>query len=182
MRDLIRHILREDTNISVLKKYITGIFEKQISEGKIPFIPVDDLIRKKIYQDNVKLINSFYLEFVGGVDKAKDNLFKSIELTTDKDVRDLGYSIHPQDSYEIIIPWMDFDDNSRFIFFGFAIRDCKLTTDRGLMTYEELLDDTDDQFWVEVTDWLRGDIEDYVMKKSFYFGLEGYVTESVWSD
>jgi hypothetical protein len=185
MRNLIRQILREDVNISGLKKYIIGIFESQVKRGEIPHIPVMDLKRKKLYNEiNTELIYAWYIEFVGSLDKAKDNFFKSIETTTDKDVRELGYKIHPQDSYTIVIPWIEFDEKRKTIIFGFVIKDCTLLTDRGLMTYQELLDDQDDIFWVEITDWLRAEIEIYVRDKSQYFGFgfRKYDTESVWSD
>ena len=185
MRNLIRQVLREDVNVSGLKKYITGIFESQVKRGEIPHIPVMDLKRKKLYNEiNAELIDVWYIEFVGSQDKAKDNFFKSIETVTEKDVRELGYRVHPQDSYTIEIPWIEFDETTKLIIFGFAIKDCALMTDRGLMTYQELLDDQDDQFWVDVTDWLRAEIEVYVRDKAQYFGFgfRNYDAESVWSD
>jgi hypothetical protein len=185
MKDLIRKILREDVNVSGLKKYITGIFETQVKRGEIPHIPFIDLERKKIYNNtNSEIIDQWYIEFVGGINKAKDNFFKSIETVTDKDVRELGFKIHPQDSYTIEIPWIDFDETTKLIIFGFVIKDCTLLTDNGLMTYQELLNDQDDQFWVDVTDWLRAEIEIYVAEKSKSFGLgvAAYNAESVWSD
>jgi hypothetical protein len=183
MKDLIRQILRESTNISGLKKYITSIFESQVKRGEVPYIPVEDLQRKKIYNaTNSEIIGVWYIEFVGGLDKVRDNFFKSIEITTDKDVRELGFRIHPEDNYTIEIPWIEFNEKPKLITFGFVIKDCTLITDKGLMTYGELLNDGDDHFWTEVTDWLRAEIEGYVSSKAEYFGLRNYITESVWSD
>jgi len=183
MKKLIRQILREDQNTSVLKKYILGIFEGQVNNGIIPHIPVMDFKRKKLYSDvNFKLINDLYIDFVGGIDKAKDNFYKSVEDVTDKDFKEVDLRLSPEDKFKIIIPWMDFDKDKKFITFGFAIKDCNLLTDRGRMSYEDLLSNDDDMFWDEVTGWLMIEVESYIERKASDFALNGYDSAATWSD
>jgi hypothetical protein len=52
-----------------------------------------------------------------------------------------------------------------------------------MKTYEEMLDNKfPDYLWVEVTDVLKQEIEEYVQMKGYDFGLNILVSESVWSD
>ena len=91
-----------------------------------------------------------------------------------------------QDKFEVSIPWIEFydvDSERRNVEFGFKIIDCYLETDNGMKTYEEMLDNKfPDYLWVEVTDVLKQEIEEYVQMKGYDFGLNILVSESVWSD
>ena len=48
MKELIRQILKEDSSVNALKKYVMTIFKRQVDSGIIPHIPYEDFRRKKI--------------------------------------------------------------------------------------------------------------------------------------
>jgi len=190
MKDLIRQILKEDSSVNTLKKYIMTTFKRQVSSGLTPHIPYEDLRRKKITQ-YIELIDKWYFEFLeehygvsDGFEQAKTLFHKTIESTDEKDLKSVGIGTG-QDRFEVYIPWLEFSGEiiQLDVEFGFKINDCYLETEDGMKTYEELLsDDFSDVWWVEITDHLRGEIEAYVQRKGYDFGLNIFDVESEWAD
>jgi hypothetical protein len=189
MRNLIKQILKEETNVVVLKNYIMNIFKRQVDLGLTPHIPYEDLRRKKITQ-YIELIDKWYFEFleerygVYGFEKAKTLFHNTIGDINEEDLKNVGISTG-QDRFEISIPWIEFSGEmiQLNVEFGFKINDCYLETEDGMKTYEELLsDDFSDTWWVEITDYLRGEIEAYVQRKGYDFGLNIFHVDSHWAD
>lgn len=189
MKKLIRQILKEETNVVVLKNYIMNIFKRQVDSGLTPHIPYEDLRRKKltIY---VELIDKWYFEFLkshygvsDGFEKAKTLFHNTIEDINEEDLKNVWIGTG-QDQFEVSIPWIEFSGEIVLnVEFGFKINDCYLETEDGMRTYEELLDDDfSDYWWVEITDDLRGWIEAYVQRKGYDFGLNILNVESHWAD
>ena len=181
MRNLIKKILKEETNDErILKNYILKVFQKQVDSGLTPHIPYEDFRRKKL-TTHIELIDKFYFEFLeehygvsDGFEKAKTLFQNEIKRANEKDLKNVGIDATVQDQFEVSIPWLEFSGDiiQLNVEFGFSIVDCYLETEDGMKTYEELLsDDFSDVWWVEITDYLRGEIEDYVQRKGYDFGL-----------
>ena len=191
MKNLIRKILKEEQGNKVIKNYVTKMFKKQIDSGLIPYIPYEDLRKKKLTQ-HIELIDKWYFEFLenhygvsSGFEKAKTLFQNAIANITEEDLKKMDIDIG-QDKFEVSIPWIEFydvDSERKNVEFGFKIIDCYIETDNGMKTYEEMLDNMfPDYLWVEVTDALKRVIEEYVQMKGYDFGLDILVSESVWSD
>jgi hypothetical protein len=190
MKKLIRQILKEETDVSILKNFILKIFQKQVDSGLTPHIPYEDLRRKKITQ-YIELIDKWYFEFLenhygvsDGFEKAKSLFHNTIKDTNEEDLKSVGIGTG-QDRFELSIPWLEFsgDRVQLNVEFGFSIVDCYLETENGMKTYEELLsDDFSDVWWVEVTDYLREQVEVYIQIKGYDFGLNILNVESEWAD
>jgi hypothetical protein len=190
MKKLIRQILKEETGVVVLKNYIMSIFKKQVNSGLTPHIPYEDLRRKKITK-YIELIDKWYFEFLeehygvsDGFEKAKTLFHNTIKDTNEEDLKSVGIGTG-QDRFELSIPWLEFsgDRVQLNVEFGFSIVDCYLETENGMKTYEELLsDDFSDVWWVEVTDYLREQVEVYIQIKGYDFGLNILNVESEWAD
>jgi len=189
MRNLIKQILKEETNVVVLKNYIMNIFKKQVDSGLTPHIPYEDLRRKKLTQ-YIELIDKWYFEFleerygVDGFEKAKTLFHNTIEDINEEDLKNVWIGTG-QDQFEVSIPWIEFSGEiiQLNVEFGFKINDCYLETEDGMKTYDELLnDDFSDIWWVEITDQLRGWIEAYVQRKGYDFGLNILNVDSYWAD
>ena len=190
MKKLIRQILKEETDVSILKNFILKIFQKQVDSGLTPHIPYEDLRRKKITQ-YIELIDKWYFEFLenhygvsDGFEKAKSLFHNTIKDTNEEDLKSVGIGTG-QDRFEISTPWLEFsgDRVQLNVEFGFSIVDCYLETENGMKTYEELLsDDFSDVWWVEVTDYLREQVEVYIQIKGYDFGLNILNVESEWAD
>lgn len=190
MKNLIKQILKEESDSVVLKKHIFKIFKKQVDSGLTPHIPYEDLRRKKltIY---IELIDKWYFEFLeshygvsDGFEKAKTLFHNSVKNTNNEDLNNFGISTG-QDRFEVSIPWLEFSGDliQSDVEFGFSINDCYLETEDGMKTYEELLnDDFSDYWWVEITDDLRGQVEAYIQIKGYDFGLNILNVESEWAD
>ena len=191
MKDMIKKILSEETGNKVIKNYVTKMFKKQIDSGLIPYIPYEDLRKKKLTQ-HIELIDKWYFEFLenhygvsSGFEKAKTLFQNAIANITEEDLKKMDIDID-QDKFEVSIPWIEFydvDSERENVEFGFKIIDCYLETDNGMKTYDEMLDNRfPDYLWVEVTDALKRVIEEYVQMKGYDFGLDILVSESIWSD
>jgi len=190
MKELIRQILKEDSSVNTLKKYVMTIFKRQVDSGIIPHIPYEDFRRKKITK-YIELIDKWYFEFLkshygvsDGFEKAKTLFHNTIEDINEEDLKNVGISTG-QDRFEISIPWLEFSGEviQLDVEFGFKIKDCYLETEDGMKTYEELLsDDFSDEWWVEVTDFLRGQVGDYIQRKGYDFGLNIFNVEPVWAN
>jgi hypothetical protein len=190
MKELIRQILKEDSSVNALKKYVMTIFKRQVDSGIIPHIPYEDFRRKKITK-YIELIDKWYFEFLeshygvnDGFEKAKTLFHNTIEDINEEDLKNVGIGTG-QDRFEVSIPWIEFSGEiiQLDVEFGFKINDCYLETEDGMKTYEELLDDDfSDYEWIEVTDFLRSGVEEYVQRKGYDFGLNIFDVESEWAD
>ena len=190
MKKLIRQILKEETGVVVLKKYIMNIIKKQVDSGLTPHIPYEDLRRKKITK-YIELIDKWYFEFLeehygvsDGFEKAKTLFHFAVEKIEEEDLNKVGISTG-LDKFNVTVYWLEFSGEviQLNVRFGFGIDDCYLETEDGMKTYEELLsDDFSDVWWVEITDHLRGEIEAYVQRKGYDFGLNIFDVESEWAD
>jgi hypothetical protein len=191
MKNLIKKILKEEEGNKVIKNYVTKMWKKQVDSGLIPHIPYEDLQKRKLTQ-RIESIDKWYFEFLedhygvsDGFEKSKTLFQNAIAVITEEDLKKMDIDVG-QDKFEVSIPWIEFydvDSERRNIEFGFKIIDCYLETDNGMKTYEEMLDNKfPDYLWVEVTDVLKQEIEEYVQMKGYDFGLNILVSESVWSD
>jgi len=66
--------------------------------------------------------------------------------------------------------------------FGFALLDGQFATSEGILTLEELNEERYDDIWIDVTDYLRTELEDYVWSVGNNFGLEFDAYTSYWDD
>jgi hypothetical protein len=191
MRNLIREILKEETDAVVLKNYIMNIFKKQADSGLTPHIPYEDLRRKKITK-YIELIDKWYFEFLeehygvsDGFEKAKTLFTNSVKAVTEEDLKKMDINVG-EDKFEVSVPWLEFSDRDLTqinVRFGFKIIDCYLETEVGMKTYEEMLSNNfSDYLWNDVTDFLRNQIGEYIQKKGYDFGLNIFDTESYWAD
>ena len=188
MKKLIKKILTEETNnVSNLKKYFTNIWEKQVSSGKTPRIPyLFTLIRQRL-DTYLNEINSWYLEFVGGEENAKkmlEDFLDNITVTED-DFNKIDQRVGPNDKFKIKITgvWeFTTHKNQPEIQFGFYIIDGTFETSDGQLTYEELMDERYDDIYLDVENWLRGELEGYVHTIGLTFGLDFIYVDSQWND
>ena len=191
MKNLIKQILKEETDVVVLKNYIMNIFKKQVDSGLTPHIPYEDLRRKKITQ-YIELIDKWYFEFLenhygvsDGFEKAKTLFHFAVEKIEEEDLNRVGISTG-LDKFNVTIYWLEFSERDVTqinVRFGFGINDCYLETEVGMKTYEEMLDDDfSDYLWTDVTDVLRDQIGEYIQRKGYDFGLNIFNTESYWAD
>ena len=191
MKRLIKKILKEEEGNKVIKNYVTKMWKKQVDSGLIPHIPYEDLQKRKL-NHRIESIDKWYFEFLenhygvsDGFEKAKTLFHDTIADITEEDLKKMDIDVG-QDKFEVSIPWIEFydiDSEKRNVEFGFKITDCYLETDNGMKTYEEMLDNKfPDYLWVEITDVLKQQIEEYVQMKGYDFGLNILVSESVWSD
>ena len=148
MKKLIRQILKEDSSVNALKKYIMTTFKRQVSSGLTPHIPYEDFRKKKITK-YIELIDKWYFEFLeshygvsDGFEQAKTLFHNTIKDTNEKDLKSVGIGTG-QDRFEVYIPWLEFSGEmiQLNVEFGFKINDCYLETEDGMKTYEELLSD-----------------------------------------
>ena len=188
MKKLIKKILTEETNnVSNLKKYFTNMWEKQVSSGKNPRIPDLVTLRRKRLDGYITEINSWYLEFVGGEEKAKkmlEDFLNNITVTED-DFNKIGQRIGPNDKFEIKITGVSNFTTHRDqpeIQFGFYIIGGTFETEQGQLTYEDLFDESYDGTYMDVENWLRGELEGYVHTVGLTFGLDFTWVESEWND
>lgn len=192
MRNLIRKILKEDANIKVLKTYITRNLQKQVDSGKIPMLDFIDLERKKLSQNYFNEIKQIYFDFVGSEEDAFKLFKKYLEnkIITDEDIRNIGRKVLPEDQYKIKITRiynLDYRGNrivgnNEELEFGFRLLDGQFATSEGILTLKKLYEDRYDDIWLDVTDHLRTEIEDYVWSVVNNFGLEFDVYTSHWDD
>jgi len=192
MKNLIRKILKEDANIKVLKTYITRNLQKQVDSGKIPMLDFIDLERKKLSQNYFNEIKQIYFDFVGGGEEAFKLFKKYIDgkIITDKDIRNIGHNVFPEDQYKVKITRiynLDYRGNriigsNEELEFGFDLLDGQFATSKGILTLEELYDERYDDEWYDATVYLRSEIEDYVRSVANNFGLEFDDYTSHWDD
>jgi hypothetical protein len=191
MKDLIRKILSEETGNKVIKNYVTKMWNDQVRSGKIPMLNIVDLERKKL-STYIDEITKWYLEFVGGEEKAFQLFKKYLEnkVITDKDVNNPWGIIDPIDIYKVKITTiynLDYRGNrimgsNEELEFGFRILDGQFSTSNGILTLEELYEERYDDIWLDVTDFLRSEIEDYVSSVVENFGLQFDDHTSHWDD
>lgn len=183
MKELIRNILREDINISKIKKYIINTFERQVKNGKIPSIPFKDLERKKIYDIiTPKIVSDWYIEFVGGKEQAFEYFKQSINyvVLTEKDLSGiLNQSITDTFTFKIYgVTSVNYKDGKvNEIEFIFDVLDGNFETDGGVfLTWSELMPEDMDDLYHDVSDWVRGIIEDYVdvMGENYGFNFTSF--------
>ena len=185
MKDIIKTILREDSKMDTLKKYFFNLWERQVNSGEIPRIGYVDLYRKKLSK-YIDQIDKWYYEFVGGKDKAFelfDQYITNLKVT-DKDLRNSDQNIYLNDHFEVMITrsFEKFYMEDGELEFGFYIIDGTFDTSDGQLTYEELMDDHYDDIYLDVVNWLRGEIEGYVHTIQLDFGLNYLDVTSQWDD
>ncbi len=190
MRETIRKILRENKDYEFLKRFLTKNFEKQINSGEIPKINISDLKRKGLGSHIDDIIN-IYFDFVGGPEEAF-KLFKQFiegKIVTDDDLRKTGINVHPEDQFKVKITRIYNPDyrgkrivgNNEELEFGFDLLDGQFETSDGILTLEELYSERYDDIWLDVTDYLRSEIEGYVQEiAENNFGLYFKDAISLW--
>lgn len=185
MKDLIRTILREDSKLGTLKKYFFNIWEQQVNSGEIPRIGYVDVYRKKLSK-YIHQIDEWYYEFVGGEDEAFklfDRYMTNLKVT-DVDMKNADQKINPNDNFEVIVTRI-YDtsyEKDGELEFGFTIIDGTFLTDEGQLTWDELMEEKYDLIYIDVENWLRGEIEAYVHTTQLDFGLDYFVVTSHWDD
>lgn len=169
------------------------MWNDQVRSGKIPMLNIVDLERKKL-STYIDEIIKWYLEFVGGEEKAFQLFKKYLEnkVITDKDVKFTNPwgIIDPIDIYKVKITTiynLDYRGNrivgsNEELEFGFRILDGQFSTSYGILTLEELYDERYDDIWADVTYFLRSEIEDYVSIVVENFGLQFDDYTSYWDD
>ena len=187
MKDLVRTILRENSQLETLKKYFWGIWTNQVNLGKSPRIGYTDIRRKKLSK-YIEQIDQWYHEFVGGSDesfKLFDRYMTNLTVT-DVDMRKADQSINPEDKFEILITRIfneSYDEkNINQLEFGFMIKDATLLTDEGILTWDELWDQKYNNIRDDIENWLRGELEGYVHTIQLDFGLDFLYVDSQWDD
>jgi hypothetical protein len=187
MKDLVRTILIENSQLETLKKYFWGIWTNQVNLGKSPRIGYTDIRRKKLSK-YIKQIDQWYHEFVGGSDKSFklfDRYMTNLTVT-DVDMRKVDQNINPEDKFEILITRIfneSYDENNiNQLEFGFMIKDATLLTDEGILTWDELWDQKYNNIWDDIENWLRGELEGYVHTIQLDFGLDFLYIDSQWDD
>ena len=191
MKNIIKKILSEETGNKVVKNYVTKMWKKQQDSGEIPRINYIEL-RKRNLDKNIDQIKEWYLDFVGGEEEAFKLFKKYLEgkIITDKNIRSIGWNIHPNDYYKVkIIKVYNLDyrgnriiGNNEELEFGFALLDGQFDTSEGILSLGELYDEEYDSAWLDMEDSLRGQIEDYVESVANNFGLEFDTITSHWAD
>jgi hypothetical protein len=191
MKSIIRKILIEDSKLNKLKKYFINMWNDQVRSGKIPMLNIVDLERKKL-STYIDEITKWYLEFVGGEEKAFQLFKKYLEnkIITDEDIKNTGRQFNDNDKYIVKITKiynLDYRGNrivgsNEELEFGFALLDGQFETSEGILTFEELYEERYDDIWLDVTDFLRSEIEDYVWSITKNFGIEFNDYTSHWDD
>lgn len=167
------------------------MWNDQVRSGKIPMLNIVDLERKKL-STYIDEITKWYLEFVGGEEKAFQLFKKYLEgkIITDEDIKNMGRKVNDNDKYIVkitIIYNLDYRGNrivgsNEELEFGFALLDGQFETSEGILTLEELYEERYDDIWLDVTDFLRSEIEDYVSIVVENFGLQFDDYTSYWDD
>jgi len=191
MKKLVRQILKEESNVNNLKKYILTLFKRQVGSGLTPHIPYEDLRRKKLTV-HIESIDKWYFEFLeshysvsDGFEKAKTLFTNAVKIVTEEDLKKMDINVG-EDKFEVSVPWLEFSERDVTqinVQFGFEIIDCYLETEVGMKTYEEMLSNNfSDYLWNDVTNILRDQIGEYIQKKGYDFGLNVFDTDSYWAD
>ncbi len=191
MRDLIRKILKENTDYEIVKRTVINQLEKKVKSGEVPSLNFNYLRKIGLgnFEDEIKQI---YFDFVGGEEEAFKLFKKYLEgkVITDVDIRNIGRNVYPQDKYEFQITRIYNSDyrgyriigNNEELEFGFKLLNGQFDTSEGIMTLDELIEERYDDIWLDVEDVLRSEIEDYVESVSNNFGLEFDTITSHWDD
>ena len=191
MRDLIRKILKENTDYEIVKRTVIKQLEKKVKSGEVPSLNYNYLQKIGLgnFEDEIRQI---YFDFVGGEEEAFKLFKKYLEgkVITDVDIRNIGRNVFPQDKYEFQITRIYNSDyrgnriigNNEELEFGFKLLNGQFDTSEGIMTLDELLEERYDDIWLDVEDVLRSEIEDYVESVSNNFGLEFDTITSHWDD
>ncbi len=180
MRDLIRKILKENTDYEIVKRTVIKQLEKKVKSGEVPSLNYNYLQKIGLgnFEDEIRQI---YFDFVGG-EAEPFKLFKKYlegKVITDVDIRNIGRNVFPQDKYEFQITRIYNSDyrgkrilgSNEELEFGFKLLDGEFDTSEGMMTLDELLEERYDDIWLDVEDVLRSEIEDYVESVANNFGL-----------
>jgi hypothetical protein len=191
MRDLIRKILKENTDYEIVKRTVIKQLEKKVKSGEVPSLNYNYLQKIGLgnFEDEIRQI---YFDFVGGEEEAFKLFKKYLEgkVITDVDIRNIGRNVFPQDKYEFQITRIYNSDyrgnriigNNEELEFGFELLNGQFDTSEGIMTLDELIEERYDDIWLDVGDVLRSEIEDYVESVSNNFGLEFDTITSHWDD
>jgi hypothetical protein len=192
MKDLIKKILKEDTDFEIVKRTVTKLLEKKVKDGEVPTLNFNYLKKMgltKFYDE----IRKIYYDFVGGPEEAFKLFKKSMEgkIITKNELKNAGISVHPEDNYIIKITRIFNPDyrGSRVVGsnseleFGFDLLDGEFITDLGVLTLEELYREQYESIWYDVENYLKYEMEDYVWYiAENEFGLEFDYTVSSWDN
>lgn len=189
LRNKIKNILIEEVEDNkVIKNYIIKILQRQVDSGLTPRLDYTDLKRKKLtdYFDEIKKI---YLDFVGGEQEAFKMFKKFIDdrIITEKDLKNIGFKIHPEDKYKVLINAVyndSYDDSENNVLeVGFELLDAQYIIDGGIvLSLEQLSSEEYDDIWNEITDSMKWEIEDYVLVQALGYGLEYSEVDLQWND
>lgn len=182
MKELIRNILREDNKTEMVLNYFRKIWQKDVDSGNVPTIPYIDIKRKKLdsFYDDIKVA---YFDFIGGKEKAFEYFEKSIEnkVLTEKDLSKVIVNFRGPDTFTFElygVTSVDYKDGEvDEIEFVFDVLDGNFETDGGtFVTWSELMPEEMDDLYHDVSNWVRGLIEDYVdkMAESYGFNFASY--------
>lgn len=188
LRNKIKNILIEEGDNKVIKNYIIKILQRQVDFGLTPRLDYTDLKRKRLtdYFDEIKKI---YLDFVGGEQEAFKMFKKFIDgrIITEIDLKNIGFKIHPEDKYKVLINAVyndSYDDSENNVLeVGFELLDAQYIIDGGIvLSLEQLNSEEYDDIWNEITDSMKWEIEDYVLVQALGYGLEYSEVDLQWND
>lgn len=182
MKELIRNILREDNKTEMVLNYFRKLWQKDVDSGNVPTIPYTDIERKKLdsFYDDIKVA---YFDFIGGKEKAFEYFEKSIEnkVLTEKDLSKVIVIFSNPDTFTFElygVTSVDYKDGEvDEIEFVFDVLDGNFETDGGtFVTWSELMPEEMDDLYHDVSNWIRGLIEDYVEEtaRSYGFNFASY--------
>ena len=190
MKQLIKKILKEETEFNILEKFVKRELDKKVKMGELPriFHQSLKLLSLDKYVDEIQKI---YFDYVGGPEEAF-KMFKDFinnNIITEKDLKDVGINLPAEDKFKVKLLIDNPDYRGKRIVgrndeleMGFSIIDGTFITSEGIMTLDELFEERYDDIWLDVGDVLRSEIEDYVESVSNNFGLEFDTITSHWDD
>lgn len=189
MRKLIRRILLESYYPKGLELYISKSLENQVKSGltpKLDWIKLKSQLLTDDYYDNIK---NQYFDFVGGEQEAFKMFKKFIDgrIITEKDLKNIGFKIHPEDKYKVLINAVytdSYDDSENNVLeVGFELLDAQYIIDGGIvLSLEQLYSEEYDDIWNEIDDSMKWEIEDYLLVQALNYGLEYSDVDLQWND
>jgi hypothetical protein len=189
MRKLIRRILLESYYPKGLERYISKSLENQVKSGLTPKLDWKKLKSQLLTDDYYDNIKNQYFDFVGGEQEAFKMFKKFIDgrIITEKDLKNIGFKIHPEDKYKVLINAVytdSYDDSENNVLeVGFELLDAQYIIDGGIvLSLEQLNSEEYDDIWNEITDSMKWEIEDYVLVQALNYGLEYSDVDLQWND
>lgn len=190
MKQLIKKILKEETEFNILEKFVKRELDKKVKMGELPriFHQSLKLLSLDKYVDEIQKI---YFDYVGGPEEAF-KMFKDFinnNIITEKDLKDVGINLPAEDKFKVKLLIDNPDYRGKRIVgrndeleMGFSIIDGTFITSEGIMTLDELFEERYDDIWLDVTDDLRYQIEGYVEVVAASFFLEFSLVSTEFMD